>query len=127
MDSFERYFTHDEANATLDELRPEIEGLMAARERIVAMQPELESGLEKALGNGGSRATGELMALMQRIRQTIQAIQTQGVQVKDIDRGLLDFPSRREGREIFLCWQYGEPSVQFWHGIEAGFAGRQPI
>lgn len=127
MDPFDRYFTEGEANALLRELLRDIEDLMATRNRIVEIRPELESGLQKALGNGGSQATGELLSLMRRVERSVERIQGTGVLVKDLDRGLLDFPAERDGRIIFLCWQYGEPTVAYWHDIDAGFAGRQPL
>ena len=127
MDPFDRYFTEGEANALLRELLPDIEDLMATRNRIVEIRPELESGLQKALGNGGSQATGELLSLMRRVKRSVERIQGTGVLVKDLDRGLLDFPAERDGRIIFLCWQYGEPTVAYWHDFDAGFAGRQPL
>lgn len=127
MDKFDRYFTLDEANALLEELLPVIEDVMAIRNRIIEIKPELESGLEKALGNGGSQATGELLGLMSRVSRLVDQIQTTGVLVKDLDRALLDFPSDRDGQTVFLCWQYGEPSIAYWHDIEAGFAGREPL
>lgn len=127
MDQFDQYFTPDEANQLLVDLASEIEELMQSRARIIEIRPELDHGLEKAKGNGGSRATGELMALMGRVRRTIEHIQARGVLVKDIDQGLLDFPAEREGRVVYLCWKYGEPAVEFWHDLDAGFAGRQPL
>ena len=125
MDKFDRYFTLEEANAVLEEILPDIEDLMAIRNRIVEIRPELESGLEKALGNGGSQATGELLGLMSRASQLVGQIQGTGALMKDLDRGSLDFPSDRDGQVVFLCWQYGEPSITYWHDIEAGFTGRQ--
>lgn len=127
MDRFDHHFTEDEAKALLKELLPTIEELMASRNRIVELQPELAAGLEKAVGNGGSHATGELLGLMQRVGFLVQQIQEAGVLVKDLDRGLLDFPSEREGRIVFLCWEYGEPELAYWHDIDAGFGGRQPL
>jgi hypothetical protein len=127
MDPFEHHFTEEEADALLKKLLPAMEELMETRNRIVELQPELEAGLQKALGNGGSQATGEMLALMQRVRHLVEEIQEAGVLVKDIDRGLLDFPAEREGRIVFLCWQYGEPSISYWHDIDAGFASRQPL
>jgi hypothetical protein len=57
----------------------------------------------------------------------VQTITDAGVQVKDLDTGLLDFPSRREGEEVLLCWRVGEDEIRFWHGLEEGFAGRKPL
>jgi hypothetical protein len=127
MEQFDRHFTVQEANDTLEILEPLIEQLMLVRDQIVAIRPELEAGLQKALGNGGSSATGELIGLMQRVRGLVQQIQSHGVLVKDIDQGLLDFPAEIEGRAAFLCWKFGEQSVSHWHDLDAGFAGRQPL
>lgn len=127
MEPFDRYFTEEEANTTLKELLPAIEELIATRNRIVEIRPELQSGLQKALGNGGSQATGELLNLMVRVRRYLEQIQGTGVLVKDLGRGLLDFPAEREGRVVFLCWQRGEPTIAYWHDIDSGFAGRQPL
>ena len=57
----------------------------------------------------------------------MEQIQAAGVLVKDLDQGLLDFPSLREGEEILLCWHVGEGDIKYWHGLEEGFAGRKPI
>ncbi len=127
MDPFEHTFTEDEARALLEELMPTMDELMEARERIIEMRPEFIAGLQKALGNGGSQATGDLLMLMNRVGDLVEQIQETGVLVKDLDRGLLDFPAEREGRVVFLCWQYGEETIHFWHDIDAGFAGRQPL
>jgi hypothetical protein len=127
MFQFDRHFTPDEANRTLDQVRPLVEQLMELRDQIVALRPELESGLQKALGNGGSKATGDLMLLMVQVRALIDQVQMHGALVKDIDQGLLDFPALREDREVFLCWKLGESTVSFWHELDGGFAGRRPL
>ncbi len=127
MDAFDRYFTQEEANALLEELLPDIKQMISTRNRIVEIRPELESGLRKAIGNGGSQATGELLNLMVRLQRLVERIQGTGVQVKDLEQGLLDFPAEREGRTIFLCWRFGESAIAYWHDIDSGFAGRQPL
>ncbi len=68
-----------------------------------------------------------LEALVQRAKDAIEEIDAIGVQVKDLDIGLLDFPCLLEGETVLLCWKRGEPRIEFWHRIEDGFAGRQPI
>lgn len=65
--------------------------------------------------------------LVQRLHAALQEINSHGVHVRDVQHGLLDFPARREGREVLLCWKVGEPSLEFWHETGAGFAGRQPL
>lgn len=66
-------------------------------------------------------------ALASGLRRSIEQIQEMGVQVKDLDTGLVDFPTLFHGNEVYLCWKLGEPSIQFWHRIEEGFRGRKPI
>ena len=63
----------------------------------------------------------------QRLDKLVHRIQDLGVQIKDLSVGLMDFPAMHEGHEVLLCWRYGEERVEFWHEIEAGFAGRQVI
>lgn len=122
-----RYFTPAEANALLPTLRPWLAAMLAARKRIVDAQPELWPMLEKAVGNGGSKKAGAVLADFEIIQRHAKDIGALGIELKDLNTGLLDFPSRREGREVYLCWRYDEPAVAHWHDLEAGFAGRQPL
>lgn len=62
-----------------------------------------------------------------RLKQALEGIQETGCVIKDLDVGLVDFPTVFRGREVYLCWKLGEPSIGFWHGTEEGFAGRKPI
>jgi len=101
--------------------------LMEIREGLLAKQPDLEAVLEKATGNGGNKLAGEVAMEFNEMETLIHRIQAMGVVIKDINAGLVDFPALREGREVYLCWRYGEEAVQFWHDLDAGFAGRQPV
>ena len=78
-------------------------------------------------GNGGSKAGSEYVLLLQRFNASLSFIQELGCELKDLDQGLIDFPSYRDGKLVYLCWKRGEPRVEFWHDIEAGFAGRQRL
>ena len=85
-------------------------------------------------GNGGGLDPGEVREDAERMEREAQAVTAAvdelsrlGVLVKDLDRGLVDFPALRRGEEVLLCWQVGEPEVAFWHGLEEGFAGRKPL
>lgn len=122
-----RYFTLEEANALLDQLRPLVEELLEIRQELLSLQPELEPVLQRVLNNGGNRAASQASVYFEQLRKIIDRIQASGVEVKDINSGLLDFRSWREGREVYLCWRYGEDEIRFWHDIDAGFAGRQPL
>lgn len=126
-EQFPHLFTPEEANILLEEIRPLVAEMLAAREAILTLRPSLKGMLDKMVGNGGSRQAGELLEEFERLREAVAQIQEKGVLVKDIQSGLLDFPSLREGRTVFLCWQYDEPGVTFWHEIDTGFAGRKPL
>jgi hypothetical protein len=125
--TFPRLFTLEEADALLTTLRPLVDEMVRCRARLLELQPSIEPLLQKMLGNGGSKATGELLSKFERLRAAIHAIEAEGVFVKDIQTGLLDFPSRRQGKTVFLCWKQGEPSVTHWHDLDSGFAGREKI
>lgn len=122
-----RYFTVDEANAALTVIRPLMDEIQAIREDVLKKQPEVWPVLQKAAGNGGSRAASLVAQSFERLDQLVHQILDMGVILKDINTGLLDFPALREDREVYLCWLYGELSIAFWHEIDGGFAGRQPL
>jgi len=122
-----RYYTVAEANALLPSLRPVVKELLEARQRIVDAQPELWPILEKAAGNGGSPKAGAVLADFEKIQRGVKAIEGMGLQLKDLNTGLIDFLSERDGREVYLCWRFDEPRVAHWHDLDAGFAGRQPL
>ena len=122
-----RYFTHEEAKQMLPIIRPLIEKIMAIRNDILARQPEMSVLLEKIGKNGGNQELSKIDQEFQTLERLVSQIQEIGIVVKDINLGLVDFPSIREGREVYLCWRYGEDTIQYWHEIDAGFAGRQLI
>lgn len=129
-----RLFTPQDANDALAVVRPLAELLVGLRHTwrtANARRAELGAVVQ---GNGGGLGTSdfaeleaELEAVGAEIERCLAQLDEAGVQVKDLDSGLLDFPARHEGREILLCWQVGEDRVAYWHGIEEGFAGRKPI
>lgn len=122
-----RYFTLTEANEMLAAIRPLMEEIQAIRQEILARQPEVWPVVERAAGNGGSQAASKLVEEFGRLDALVHQIQETGALFKDINLGLLDFPAWRDGHEVYLCWKYGEGDIAFWHEIEAGYAGRQPI
>jgi hypothetical protein len=129
-----RYFTPDEANAMLPELRPLVEAMVARRKslnRAVERHAELQTVVG---GNGGGLPPSELAeaaasvdAERRALERCIQRITVLGLQVKDLDAGLVDFPALRGSEDVLLCWRLGEDEVAFWHGLEEGFAGRKPL
>ena len=121
-----RLFTLSEANALLPQARALVGKMLQARQEILDLQPQLWPAVEKAVGNGGSKALSEAARQIIIIQEVLLALSELGIQVKDINTGLIDFPARYQGRIVLLCWQWDEPSVQFWHDVDAGFAGRRP-
>jgi len=122
-----RYFTLPEANETLNTIRPLMDALQEIRQAILKNQPEAWPAIEKSAGNGGNRALSDMVKEFEKLDTLVHQIQDLDVLIKDINLGLLDFPALKDGREVYLCWQYGEGEIAFWHEVEAGFAGRQPI
>jgi hypothetical protein len=123
----QKYFTLQEANETLNLIRPLMDEVQAIRLKILKNQPEAWPAIEKSAGNGGNRALSNMVQDFEKFDTLIHRIQDMDVLIKDINLGLLDFPAWKDGREVYLCWQYGEDDIAFWHEIEAGYAGRQPI
>jgi hypothetical protein len=129
-----RRFTPREANEELREIRPLVEELVEHRreqQRLEATRRELGA---RIAGNGGgidAAALGAAQEVEDRervaIARCVNAIHGRGAIVKDIDLGLVDFPARRGGEEILLCWHLGESEVAYWHGLDEGFAGRKPL
>lgn len=122
-----RIFTVAEANALLPKLTALLDQLRAARNAILAARADLLPVLEAAVGNGGSRKAGALLPHFQQMEQALLTIQNLGVDLKDIDAGLVDFPAQRQNRIVYLCWRYGEDRIRYWHELDGGFAGRQPL
>jgi hypothetical protein len=128
-----RYFTRAEAEALLPRVEPLLREMQALRAELAAHEERLAGQRAKAQGNGHSgpgavaRHHAEIAELGERIMQRIAEIQELGITVKDLDMGLIDFPCLRDGREVYLCWKLGEPGIDWWHEIDAGYAGRQPL
>lgn len=122
-----QYFTLQQANETLKIIRPIMDEVQAIRQKILANQPEAWPAIEKSAGNGGNKALSAMVQDFERLDALIHQILDTGAQIKDINIGLLDFSALRDGREVYLCWQYGEDDIAFWHEMDAGYAGRQPI
>jgi hypothetical protein len=132
--SIRRYFTVEEANDALEELRPVAEQMVARRRDLAEAQSHRATLGAQVGTNGGdltpsdfAEADAELERAASALARCVERIQTAGVLVKDLDRGLLDFPALRDGEEILLCWHVGEDEIRYWHGVDEGFAGRKPL
>ena len=122
-----KFFTLQQANETLEIIRPLMDEIQAIRQRILDKQPETWDAIEKSVGNGGNRTLSHMVQDFERLDILVHSILDTGAQIKDINTGLLDFSALKDGREVYLCWKYGEGEIAFWHEVDAGYAGRQPI
>jgi hypothetical protein len=120
-------FTLEEADAYVPQLEQLLAEMQAMRELMVAQAHALETVLEHAPGNGGSKAASEYLLLLQRFNAAYTTVREIGCELKDLNQGLVDFPSYRDGNLIYLCWKRGEPRIEYWHDLESGFAGRQKL
>ena len=130
----ERHFTPEEANALLDEVRPIAEKLVAHRRAMAAAATKQAQLVQRIAGNGGDFDPQEPRTIEEEFQREAEAVarcveqlEGLGVQVKDLDRGLVDFPALRGDEEVLLCWEVGEDEIAFWHGVDEGFAGRKPL
>ena len=123
----ERHFTVEEANALLGRIEPVLRSLREARDRLT--DAEAHDALAGAAPtNGGGDPGRDVGEAFLEVRRMLLALQELGIVVRDIKRGLIDFPAIHEGREVYLCWQLDEPPrIAFWHDLEAGYGGRQPL
>jgi hypothetical protein len=120
----ERRYSVEEANALLPVLAPMLERLREAHRQVVARSGAL---LAAARGNGGGAAGREVLDASREAARLLAQAAALGVIVRDPEVGLVDFPSEREGRPVYLCWRLGEPAVAWWHPLDTGFAGRRPL
>lgn len=122
-----RYFTLEEARRLLPFLREMTEKAMRISQRLEQYREEVQALAEQGPSNSGSAAGTAYLEELIAIQTCLVKIQETGCLVKSIQEGLIDFPHWRAGREVYLCWKYGEDDIRFWHEVDAGFAGRTPL
>ncbi len=122
----ERHYTREEANALLPRVKPLLRKLRDAKDLLTDEQAhELLS--DAAPGNGGGEPGLQVGEAFLEVQRLLGALNEAGIMVRDVDRGLIDFPALIGGREVYLCWELGEDSVDFWHDIDSGYRGRQSL
>ena len=121
-----RHYSLEEASALLPRVAELLAKMRQARNRLG--DAEARQALEEAGGTNGGGEPGKLVSEgFLELREAMLELRDREIVLRDLDRGLVDFPSLREGREVYLCWEEGEPEIGFWHDPEAGFGGRQPL
>jgi hypothetical protein len=130
-----RTFTLDEAQDLLPILESLLLKAIEGKKLIESIDTELQGLAHRIFLNGGmslnivrlARRKAEREKAFQRVKDAIDEIDAMGVQVKDLDMGLLDFPCEVNGQVVLLCWKLGEKAITYWHGVSEGFAGRKPV
>lgn len=121
MAVFEKHFTLEEANALLPKVREAIEEVQSLQKQAIDAHRRLG-------GNGGARSASSVTSSVDRIGHLVLGLVSQGIQVKDPARGLVDFPHLREGEEVLLCWEPADGDrIAYWHDLVQGYAGRKPL
>ncbi len=121
-------YTPQTANKALPEVKRMFANIVAQKNRVVALNEELQITIE----SGGQferffKKKQELNTAVSNLYKAIEQLEGMGVMIKDVDQGLLDFPSKRFDEEVWLCWKAGEDEIKFWHAKDEGFMGRKPL
>jgi hypothetical protein len=130
-----KLFSLDEAQSLVPLLESLLRRAIDAKQAAEQINDDLQRLAQRIFVSGGmhiepakvARQKTEMEACIQRAKDAVQEIDAIGVQVKDLDIGLLDFPCKVDDEVVLLCWKMGEPRINFWHTLESGFAGRQPL
>jgi hypothetical protein len=130
-----RYFRIEEATRLLPEVRNRVEAAVRLKSEFDKAEQKLQSTTRRIAMSGGAFVDGAAVSADREkrdstalaLKDALEQIHALGCQVKDLDIGLIDFPTRFRGREVLLCWKLGEAAIEWWHGLEDGFRGRQPI
>jgi len=122
------YFTPKDVNKILLEIQKQFSQIILLRNKVISLQEDLQ----KITNEGSKLGTfiakkQELNRAVSRLYKEIEGLEKQGIMIKSVDDGLLDFPSLRFDEEVWLCWKYGESEIKFWHGRDEGFMGRKPL
>jgi hypothetical protein len=121
-----RHYTVEQANAALDWALERLERLRAARIQLSDEDARTALG-EATPGNGGGQPGRVVSEAFLELQRALGELQSMDIVVRDLDRGLIDFPAMREDREVYLCWEEGEGEVAYWHDVDSGYGGRQPL
>ncbi|MFO1475897.1 MAG: DUF2203 domain-containing protein [Verrucomicrobiota bacterium] len=123
---FKKHYTAAEARRLLPQVRTWLERLGELRSELADSDAAVRALAEQGIDAGGA-VVDRWVRQMTAVRELLWEFQSRDIQIKDLDRGLVDFPAIRDGREVFLCWEKDEPDIAFWHDLEAGYQGREPL
>jgi hypothetical protein len=120
------HYTLEQASAQLPWIGEQLIAMRRAREGLSDADSR-EALAEASTGNGGGAPGKRVADAYRELQASVTALGARDIVVRDLERGLVDFPAIRDGREVYLCWVEGEPEIGFWHELDAGYAGRQEL
>lgn len=123
---YSKHYTREEARELLPQIRGWLKQLNEQRTVWAADDQNLGQQLARGFDLGGPLVNRWLQTLL-RIKEVLSEFERREIQIKDVERGLIDFPAFVAGREVFLCWELDEEDVEFWHDLNSGYAGREPL
>jgi len=123
---YERHFTRAEANALIPQLTAMLTQLRESKDELTDTEAH-EALSDAAPSNGGGDEGRQVGVAFLEVRRLLEMIEQSGIVLRDIDRGLVDFPALIDGGEVLLCWELGEDEVAYWHDLDSGFGGREPL
>jgi hypothetical protein len=123
---FTKHYTLEEARELLPQIRQWLSQLSQTQKELKIFDEQMSELLARGHDLGGEVVTAWLRGLA-KIKTFVDEFQTREIQLKDLERGLIDFPALIDGKEVYLCWEKCEDDIRFWHDLDAGYAGREPL
>ena len=123
---FKKHYTLEEARALLPQIRQWLAELNGARQRVTRHDERVAGELAAGADLGGE-SVNEWLRCLARLQKLLLQFHKREIQIKDLQRGLIDFPAIIGGREVFLCWEQDEDDIEYWHELDAGYAGREKL
>ena len=123
---FSKHYTLEEARALLPSVRQWLEELGRYQESLKTLEKRI-GAIVSSGDDAGGPSVNQLVRTLADCKTILQHFRSREIQIKDLNRGLLDFPSLRDGREVFPCWEKDEDDIEFWHDLDTGFTGRERL
>lgn len=123
---FSKHYTLNEARALLPQICEWLAQIEIFQQRLEELEPRVRSLTADGRDAGGD-SINSAVKFRVNLNAVAQEFSSRSIQIKDLKRGLIDFPALRDGKEVFLCWEKGENEIEFWHELDSGFSGREPL
>ena len=123
---FQKHYTIEQARALLPRIREWLAQIHQIRRRLKTLDERIAQMLTPGVDVGGESVQSQLLLIVE-LQQVVREFEKREIQLKEVDRGLIDFPAIIGGKEVFLCWEQDENDIEFWHDLDTGYAGREKL